>query len=74
MWCCVLDLLLKHINVLAVAEVFAKPQGFLFFLCCLPNNRLGVGNTLGRNTAEISDPNWPKGYSISYNIMLINKN
>lgn len=28
---------------------------------------------LGGDTARIADPNWPKGYSVPYDIMLNNK-
>ncbi|XP_054677944.1 DNA-directed RNA polymerases I and III subunit RPAC1 isoform X3 [Grus americana] len=36
----------------------------------LPMRRRGTPKKLGRNTAGTADPNWPKGYSIPYGIML----
>lgn len=38
-----------------------------------PVSRLGVGKTLGGDTAGTVDSNWPKGYSMAYNVMISNK-
>ena len=35
-----------------------------------PVRRLGVHKKLGGDTAGTADPNWPKGYSIPYDVML----
>jgi len=35
-----------------------------------PVSRLGVHKKLAEDTAGSADPNWPKGYSIPYDIML----
>jgi len=32
-----------------------------------------VHNKLGGDTAGTADPNWPKGYSMPYDVMLSNK-
>ena len=47
--------------------VLAQHQG------CLSNippltSRLGVGKILGGDTARTADPNWPKGYSMPYDV------
>ena len=36
--------------------------------------RLGVHKKLGGDTARTADPNWPKGYSMPYGVMLSNIN
>jgi len=33
----------------------------------------GWAKELGRDTAETADPDWPKRYSIPYNVVLSNK-
>lgn len=38
-----------------------------------PASRLGVGKSLGGDTAGAADPNWPKGRSLPHDIMLSNK-
>lgn len=38
-----------------------------------PRNRVGWGKKLGVDTAGTADTNWPKEYSIPYNIKLSNK-
>jgi len=57
--------------VLALHEGFA----FSFLLLCppLPLGRLRVCKRLKGNTARTADPNWPKAYSLLYNVMLSNK-
>ena len=35
-----------------------------------PASRLGVQKELGGDTAGTADSNWPKGYFISYDVML----
>jgi len=34
--------------------------------------RLGEHKKLGRDTSKTADSNWPKGYSIPYDVMLSN--
>lgn len=42
--------------------------------CCYSSvNRLGVVKSLGGDTAETTDPGWPKGYVIPCNIMFNDK-
>lgn len=73
-WCCVWDLLLNTLMFgLLLNSVYTASRLSCFSCSAFPMNRLEVGNTCGRNTAETPDPSWLKGYSISYNIMLRKK-
>ena len=47
--------------------VLTQHQGCLSNATLSPS-RLGVGNILGGDIARTADPNWPKGYSIPYDV------
>ena len=54
--------------------VLTQHQGLFCFSPHSPASRLGVHKKLWGDTAGTADPNWPKGYSIPYDfIMLSNK-
>jgi len=51
------------------------PRLKAFWFSSAPSiNRLEMREKLAGDTARTADPNFPKGYSISYGIMLSNKN
>ena len=49
-------------------------KGFLVFQVCPTVGRLGVRKKLGRDIIKTADPHRPKGCSMSYRVMLSNKN
>lgn len=64
----------QHISVLPIAEQHLHTIKIFFpTLPPPPVGRLGMGKRLGSNTARTTDPNWMKGCSISYAIMLSHK-
>lgn len=48
----------------------AQSHGLFCFLYCQAGKELGDAWKAGRDTAESGDPNWPKGYSRQYGIMV----
>jgi len=59
--------------VLVIAEQFLHSvKAFSASHPLSPARRLGVHKKLGGDTAGTADPNWPKGFSIPYDITLSN--
>jgi len=50
-----------------------QSQGFFCSSPALSVSGLGVPKELGGDTAGMADPTWPKGYSMTHNVMLSNK-
>jgi len=50
--------------------VLILSQGLFSFLCSASKE---VHKKLGGSTARTAGPNWPKGYSMTYDIMLSKK-
>ena len=50
--------------------VLTQSQGLFCFSPHSTNKRAGGAQGIGGDTAGTADPNWPKGYSVPYDVML----
>lgn len=65
----------KKSKFVAVAEqCLHRPKVFFTSHTALPARRLGEHKKPGEDTAKTADPDWLKGYPISYNVMLSSEN
>lgn len=56
-----------------LSSACSKSRTFSAFHTALPAHRLGVHKRLGGDATKTADPNWTKGYSIPYDIILNTK-